>query len=113
MNVEADVVEDDPTNMQVPFSVGVSMGLTIVSDQLPQKGGRFYTLAKRFNREGQPKIGNDNWLSDAIGQRNKSFEEIKQELDELKAKGTGRLSKTGKAKNTKTARGRSTDAITD
>jgi hypothetical protein len=114
-------VEDDPTNMQVPFSVGVSMGLTIVSDQLPQKGGRFYTLAKRFNREGQPKIGNDNWLSDAIGQRNKSFEEIKQELDELKAKGKGVLSKTGKAKNTKTAkdrlnktaRGTSTDAITD
>lgn len=59
-------LEADPTMMQLPHKVSVSMGLTPIMDQLPQKGGRFYTLAKQFDQVSQPKPGNDNWLSDAI-----------------------------------------------
>jgi hypothetical protein len=39
-------------------------------DQLPQKGGRFYTLAKEFDKQAQPKLGDNNWLSDAIPNTN-------------------------------------------
>jgi hypothetical protein len=59
-------LEDDPTMMQCPHKVSVSIGLTPIMDQLPQKGGRFYTLAKQFDLVSQPIPGNDNWLSDAI-----------------------------------------------
>ena len=59
-------LEDDPTMMQLPHKVSVSLGLTPIMDQLPQKGGRFYTLAKQFDLVSQPIPGNDNWLSDAI-----------------------------------------------
>ena len=65
-------IEGDPTNMQVPHSVKVSMTLYMITDSLPQKGGRMYTLAKSFtspidasDKAGTPKQGNDNWLSDA------------------------------------------------
>jgi len=58
-------IENDPTMMQVPHKISVSMGLTPIMDQLPQKGGRFYTLAKEFDKQAQPKLGNNNWLSDA------------------------------------------------
>jgi len=57
-------IENDKTMMQVPHKVSVSLGLTPIMDQLPQKGGRFYTLAKDFDSTGQPKPGNDDWLSD-------------------------------------------------
>ena len=40
------------------------MGLNIITNELPQKGGRFYTLAKRFHKTNQTKPGSDNWLSD-------------------------------------------------
>lgn len=58
--------EDDPTMMQVPHKVSVSIGLTPIMDQLPQKGGRFYTLAKSFDELAQPNPGNDNWLSNTV-----------------------------------------------
>jgi hypothetical protein len=57
-------IENDKTMMQVPHKVSVSLGLTPIMDQLPQKGGRFYTLAKDFDSTGQPRPGNDDWLSD-------------------------------------------------
>ena len=57
-------IENDKTMMQVPHKVSVSLGLTPIMDQLPQKGGRFYTLAKDFDLKGQPRPGNDDWLSD-------------------------------------------------
>jgi len=61
-------IENDPNMMQVPFKVSVQMQFNVISDYLPQKGGRFYTLAKRFAGDGaQPLAGNDNWLSDAAG----------------------------------------------
>jgi len=57
-------IEDDPTMMQVPLKIGVSLNFNMVGDYMPQKGGRFYTLAKRFDETATPKRGADNWLSD-------------------------------------------------
>jgi hypothetical protein len=58
-------IEDDPEMMQAPHRISVSMGLTVIADWIPEKGGRFYTLAKNFDDNGIPIKGNDNWLSDA------------------------------------------------
>jgi hypothetical protein len=55
----------DPTMMQVPFKVDVNLQFNVITDYLPQKGGRMYTLAKEFEDNGKPKTGNNNWLSDA------------------------------------------------
>ena len=64
-------IENDPNMMQVPFKVSVQLQFNVISDYLPQKGGRFYTLAKRFaGNEAQPITGDDNWLSDAKGNLN-------------------------------------------
>ena len=60
-------IEDDPTMMQVPKKISVSCGFNVISDYLPQKGGRFWTLAKKFESDATPKAGNDNWLSDTLG----------------------------------------------
>ena len=58
-------IEKDPTMMQTPHKIDVSLTFTPVTDWLPQKGGRFYSLAKRHNGEsGLPLPGNDDWLSD-------------------------------------------------
>ena len=51
-------------NMEVPKQIQVSLGGTLITDYLPQKGGRFYTLAKRYGSDAAPKQGSDNWLSD-------------------------------------------------
>lgn len=56
--------EEDPDMMQAPHKVDVSMGLTMITNNLPQKDGRFYTLAKSFDEKGNANPGNDNWLSD-------------------------------------------------
>ena len=58
-------IEKDPQMMQVPHGVKVTLQLYMVTDSLPQKGGRMYTLAKQFDANDVPKEGNDNWLSDA------------------------------------------------
>jgi len=61
-------IEDDPTMMQVPKKIGVSCGFNIISSDLPQKGGKFYTLAKKFDRNTDEALkGNHNWLSDMKG----------------------------------------------
>jgi hypothetical protein len=60
-------IEKDPTMMQVPKKISVSCGFNVVSDSLPQKGGRFWALAKQFEESGEAKAGNDNWLSDSKG----------------------------------------------
>jgi hypothetical protein len=59
-------IENDPEMMQVPMRVDVSLSLKIVTDSLPQQGGRFFTLAKQFEEDATPKQGNDNWLSDFV-----------------------------------------------
>ena len=58
-------IEKDPQMMQVPHGVKVSLQLYMVTDSLPQKGGRMYTLAKQFDANDVPLEGNNNWLSDA------------------------------------------------
>jgi hypothetical protein len=60
-------IEDDPTNMQVPFKIGVTCQFNMITDYLPQKDGRFFTLAKRFAGDSRPIEGDDNWLSDFLG----------------------------------------------
>lgn len=57
-------IEDDPNMKQVPFKISVQCTFNVVADQLPQKGGRFYDLARR-HAFGTPLNGNDNWLSDS------------------------------------------------
>jgi hypothetical protein len=56
-------MEDDPEMMQVPLMVKVSIGFNVIGDSLPQKGGRFYSLAKQYDQNGAL-AGSDNWLSD-------------------------------------------------
>ena len=68
--------EDDPTMMQTPHKIGVSMGITPIMDYLPQKGGKFYTLAKKFNTEAIPVPGNDNWLSEFDNQATWTEKEV-------------------------------------
>lgn len=63
-------IEHDAEMMQVPKKIDVSMGLTLVTNELPEQDGKFYTLAKRFN-SNQSVTGNDNWLSDFRGNADK------------------------------------------
>ena len=58
-------IEEDKEMMQAPHKIDVSLGLTLITDYLPQKGGAMYTLAKKANPNGIPETGNDNWLSDS------------------------------------------------
>ena len=58
-------IEQDGSNMQVPKQIQVSLGGTLITDYLPQKGGRFYTLAHKDNlTSDSPLKGTTNWLSD-------------------------------------------------
>jgi hypothetical protein len=57
-------IEEDPEMFQVPHKVGVSCQFNIISNYLPQQQGRFFGLAKQFDKDGAPIQGNDNWLSD-------------------------------------------------
>ena len=56
-------IEQDPTRMQVPNKIQVSMGLTVVTDYLPEKGGRMYSLNNLPDKDDK---GDGNWLSDAV-----------------------------------------------
>lgn len=57
-------IEDDPTMMQLPHKVTVQMGFNLITDYLPQKGGKFYSLAKKYDKNGVSTRGGHNWLSD-------------------------------------------------
>ncbi len=96
-------IEKDPNMMQVPFKVSVTCGFNVISDFLPQNGGRFYTLAKRFADDGTPLTGNDNWLSDSKG--NLNLEEIRRKFNKLKnrSKVVGNSSSTRKTETTKSS----------
>jgi hypothetical protein len=70
-------IEQDPEMMQTPHKVDVNLTLTPITDWLPQKGGKFYSLAKRFDGEsGLPLPGNDNWLSDTKNNAELSQEQL-------------------------------------
>lgn len=74
-------IENDGTNMQLPLKFNVSISLKLVTDWLPQKGGRFYSLAKQFEADATPIAGNDDWLSDT--KTNKSIIEQQQNLQDF------------------------------
>jgi hypothetical protein len=57
-------IEDDPTMMQAPHKISVTLSLHVITDALPQKNGRMYTLAKQFAESGVAIEGGNNWLSD-------------------------------------------------
>jgi hypothetical protein len=57
-------IEDDPTMMQAPHKISVTLGLNVITDYLPEKNGKMYTLAKKFNADAMPLEGGNNWLSD-------------------------------------------------
>ena len=80
-------IEDDPQMMQVPHKVSVSISAKVIADWLPQKGGRFFSLAKRFRVNAQPIEGNDNWLSDVKQTTPLSQEELKEIWIEENKKG--------------------------
>jgi hypothetical protein len=68
-------IEQDGSNMQVPKQIQISLGGTLITDYLPQKGGRFYTLAHKDNlTSDSPLKGTTNWLSDM--KTNKDIEKI-------------------------------------
>ena len=77
-------IEKDPQMMQVPHGVKVTLQFYMISDSLPQKGGRMYTLAKKFNDNDVAKEGNDNWLSDAkntaLRREKSTFKENSKEI---------------------------------
>jgi hypothetical protein len=79
-------IEDDEAMMQVPLMVKVSIGFNVIADWLPQKGGQFYSLSKRFNEFGSLP-GSDNWLSDSKQQLiNNELTAKKQEQDRENAR---------------------------
>jgi hypothetical protein len=57
-------IEDDSTMMQVPHGISVSCQFNVIGNEIPQNGGKFYTLAKQFDDKGAAKRNKDNWLSD-------------------------------------------------
>jgi len=69
-------ITKDPLMKQAPFKVEVNMQLQLITDYLPQKRGRMYSLAKEFEKTGQPKYGeNSDWLADAEETQTKIMEE--------------------------------------
>ena len=69
-------ITKDPLMKQAPFKVEVNMQLQLITDYLPQKRGRMYSLAKEFDENGQPKYGeNSDWLADAEETETKIMEE--------------------------------------
>lgn len=56
-------IEEDPTMMQTPHRVSVTISFNIIGNDIPQNGGRILSLAKKFS-SGSAIEGNDNWLSD-------------------------------------------------
>ena len=80
-------IEKDDTNMQVPRKIQVSLGATMITDYLPQLGGKFYTLAKQFGENGIPKEGSDNWLSD-MGTNEEVIEDIENKVVSTKGETT-------------------------
>ena len=58
-------VEKDPEMMEVPHYVSVNMQMNLITDALPEKGGRFYALTQmnNYDEDGLAKPGSNNWLS--------------------------------------------------
>ena len=58
-------IEGDKEMFETPRKISVSCDFNVISDYLPQKGGRFFNLARRYEgATNMPIEGDDNWLSD-------------------------------------------------
>jgi hypothetical protein len=57
-------IEGDKEMFETPRKISVSCNFNVISDAIPQNNGRFFGLAKQYNSENNPIVGNDNWLSD-------------------------------------------------
>ena len=73
-------VERDPEMMEVPHHVSVNMQMNLVTDVLPEKGGRFYALTQfnNYDKDGISRVGNNNWLSEISKQNQQSLADIKK-----------------------------------
>lgn len=59
-------IEDDPYIKQVTHKIDVSLGLTMITDYLPQKGGSFYTFTDSVDSNGKPNQTDAyGWLNDS------------------------------------------------
>lgn len=72
-------IEQDREMMQAPKKIVVTMDMNIITNELPQKNGKFYSLAKRYDEKGESISGNDNWLSDF--EKNPPYEQTAAEQD--------------------------------
>ena len=79
-------VERDPEMMEVPHHVSVNMQMNLVTDVLPEKGGRFYALTQfnNYDKDGISRVGNNNWLSEISKQNQQSLADIKKEASTRK-----------------------------
>jgi len=81
-------IEQDPYMKQVTHKVDVSLGLSMITDYLPQKGGSFYTLASddAISSTGRPAYTDRHgWLNDTktalrIGRATPGEQKQEQEL---------------------------------
>ena len=98
-------IEQDPQMMQTPHKVDVNMTVTPITDWLPQKGGKFYSLAKRFDgKSGLPLPGNDNWLSDTRNNAELSVDELAKLSKSQADADTNRLEKDARREEKNAAR---------
>ena len=69
-------IEGDKEMFETPRKISVSCNFNVISDAIPQNGGRFFGLARQYNSENVPIQGNSNWLSDfKPGVESRAFEQ--------------------------------------
>jgi hypothetical protein len=97
--------------MQTPHKVDVNLTLTPITDWLPQKGGKFYSLAKRFDgKSGLPLPGNDNWLSDTKNNVELTQEQLKEILERTLFNKSDRNKTTESEQQTRNSKRENSDA---
>lgn len=79
-------IEKDPEMMQAPHYVSVNMQLNVITDALPEKGGRFYALTQmnNYDEDGISRVGSNNWLSNISKQNQQTLAELKKAERESK-----------------------------
>ncbi len=57
-------IEDDKEMFETPRKISVSCDFKVIADAIPQNGGRFFGLAREYDKDNNPIKNNNNWLSD-------------------------------------------------